>query len=274
MNHISYAERLRNASLEELKTILVDDLRCPINWNNEFVGVAEQIFLRKWFYTAADNLPYGEQDVSLLTEYSDQYLPEPSELSFTLNGLSRDDACALAFNTHRERETYRKMYLASCQKYTGLNAQSKHDRDKHYPAAGATIRDIVELSKQNSEIGYLLPNLHPDAQRDFFWIAFNDAFERHVSGLKESELDDREIFDQTWNEFFGSDQFRFCVNTLTTVGYYGGKPAEWLIFDTSFHGKVTHCYPSLEAIPNAKQVALDDLQGLEEAYIEGRKDWP
>jgi len=272
-----YFKRLRNSNRQELIAILIDDLRCPIDWDRENIGGSTRILLEKWYYTVADAMPDGESDAGLLKNFG-EYSSEPALDAFE-DGFYDDDALlSLAFNTYSNRTAYRKSYLEACEKFIGLRAQTAAERDKHYTLGAKTKDDMIKRSKAVPDIGKMFPNFHVEAQRIFFWEAIADAFERIGFKIEdESEekfIDDKILFYTGWEQLFACDQFRFCVNTMTTIGYSNGKPATWLIYDVSYHGKIMHCYPALEAVNDGPYAFVDNLQGIEEAFLSRRADWP
>lgn len=277
-----YFDYLRQASLQELQAIVINDLSCPIDWSVEKVGSAAQIFLQKWFYIVSDFMPNGEMDVSGLRTWRGEYLQAPNTESLEDRHFDYEDVLSLAFNTYRFREEYRELYRATCEKFTGLRAQSALERAKHYAVGAKTLIEVIANSKKAPGIGKLLPNFGPEPQREFFWETVSDAFDRerwnYEQSLEEEDSSlydfERATFDKAWSSLFGFDHYRLAVNTMTTIGYSSGNPADWLIYDVSFHGKIIHCYPVLEPTDGLRQIALDNLQGVEEAFIEGRIDWP
>lgn len=282
MDNESYFKHLRNASFQELQAILTADLRCPIDWTKESVGSTEHIFLEKWFYTVADYLPNGKMDASLLALDGSNYLMAPNGASFEEPYFYAEDALPLAFNTYQFKNAYRDTYQRACNKFSGLYAQPASERPKHYALGARTIDDMIKQSNRQKDIGLLLPNLHPKAQLQFFWEALANAFEDVIMSREEQyELEhpddtpnDRDIFNAAWDEFLEPDHFRLCVDAMTTVGFSSGKEARWLVYDVSYHGKIVHCFPILSPIEGLHETALDNLQGLKEAFVEGRTDWP
>lgn len=272
-----YNKRLRSANRQELIAILVDDLRCPIDWGREKIGSSSPILLEKWYCMVADVMPNGDSDANLLKNFS-EYLPEPPLEAFDDVFYDDNTLLSLAFNTYMNRDSYRKKYLEACEKFLGLRAQSAAERGKHYTLGATTKEDMVTRSMRDPEVGKMFPNFTVEAQRSFFWEAIADAFERIVLTLEdetEDEIfDDRVTFDAAWQQLFDVDQFRFCVDTMTTIGYSKGKPVTWLIYDVSYHGKIMHCYPALDAVNDGPYALIDDLQGIEEAFLSQRTDWP
>jgi hypothetical protein len=271
-------KKLRNAGLRELQSILVQDLACPIDWEKEQLGPVEGIFLRKWYYTVADHLPNGTHDAELLLGDMDTPLTAPSDDSFEYHGHTADELQSLAFNTARWRDSYQRLYRAACDKFVGLRAQPVEERDKHYAKKVGSIDALRKQSKDSRNVGLLLPNFHPEAQRQFFWEAVANAFEDFLMQDDETglgaQLSERESFDKAWDKFLTPDHYRLCVDTLTTVGFYNGKEARWLVYDVSYHGKIVHCYPALAPVESFHETTLDNLQGLDTAFADGRTDWP
>jgi hypothetical protein len=78
--------------MDELRRILVNDLRCPINW--EAVGLGpdlEQIFLEKWGRVVATYLPDRRDDIDVLRD-GIEYFGEPGDDSPTWRILDVDEA--------------------------------------------------------------------------------------------------------------------------------------------------------------------------------------
>lgn len=256
---------------EKYLRVIQENLRCPLDWVNKN---EDNIFLQKWYYTVADFLPNGEVDAYLLKGI-DGYLFEPNEevLAFELN---EEEMMMLYHNTMAYKDDYRRAYNDSCLKYFNIKPQTSTERNKHYALSVKSISELVERSRNNSMVGLLLPNFTPSIQIDFFWIAMYDIFERIIfdHGAINKNLTDRDLFDIAWEKLLNQEQFRISVDVLSTIGYYAGKEARWLVYDTSLSGGITHCYPALEPLSNSFEAILDDLQGIKEAFIERRIDWP
>lgn len=251
-----------------------ENLRCPLDWGGR---PEERLFLKKWYYTVSDHLPNGEQDAASLKESpGDSYLSEPSEESLSSEFFGEQELKSLFINSNFHKDKYRDRYNSECLKHHKLVAQTSNERNKHYILSAKNIDDIVKNSIEKNNVGLLLPNFTPEVQIDFYWSSINDIFDRLEFEKQDVDDDDseRHSFDAAWNALMTRDQFRICVDTLTTIGYYSGKEARWLIYDTSLSGGVTHCYPALDRLPNSFEAILDDLQGIKEAFINGRSDWP
>lgn len=267
---------LSDAPPERIRNLLIENLACPVDWQTGGVfGGADLIFLQKWHNVVADNLPNGELDAHLLRgeAWDCSFLPRPDETSFEWAHLSDQDALALAVNSEANKERYRAEYLDECLRFHRLRAQSAKERSKHYVLGAKTVAEVQAHSARYPAIGYLLPNLNPDLQLYAFWAAVSGYFSCRTVREEEvhGDLSEREIFETVWNELFKVHQFRFSINMLTTVGYSSGQPANWLIFDTSIDGKITHCYPALAPLDDSLNSSLDDLQGLEDCFARGEE---
>ncbi|WP_417549058.1 hypothetical protein [Methylophaga sp.] len=251
-----------------------ENLRCPLDWGG---GIEEALFLKKWYYTVSDHLPNGEQDAALLKDgLGDNYLSEPSEEFLSSEFFDEQELRSLFINSNIHKNNYRNQYKTECLKHHSLVAQPFDERRKHYILTAKNIDDIVKKSIENNNVGLLFPNFTPAVQIRFYWSAINDIFERFI--FKQENIDDedseRKLFDAAWKALMTKERFRICVDTLTTIGYYSGTEAQWLIYDTTLSGGITHCYPALDRLSNSFEAVLDDLQGIKEAFINERNDWP
>ncbi|MGM7448501.1 UNVERIFIED_ORG: hypothetical protein DFO82_2658 [Idiomarina abyssalis] len=264
---------MASTSRAKLIKSIQENLRCPLDWEGR---VEKGIFLQKWYYTVSDCLPNREQDAfSLKGVFADSYLPEPDEDILSSEFYDKQELHALSVNSKLHRCDCRNQYKAECQKHHRLEAQKPSERNKHYVLSAKTIEDIVRKSTEKNNVGLLLPNLSPEAQLRFYWAAISDIFVRLIFEQENiGEYSDRQVFENAWNVLMTREQFRICVDTMTTIGYYSGKEARWLIYDTTLSGGITHCYPALESLPNCYEATLDNLQGIKEAFIKGRSDWP
>lgn len=250
---------------KDIINALITNFSCPIKWGG--VLSDDSIFHQKWYYTVASFLPNGTLDADVLKDECGNFLLEPCSESFCF--LDNNDLKSLYYNSEQFKNEYSKQYFDSCINYNLIKAQTPSERNKHYPGKIRDIKVIEKLSRDYKEIGYLLPNLDPEKQLSVFWIAMHYLFENKECEIREEGalMDNQIIFEKTWESLLDKHRFRICIDTMTTVGYYGGEEANWLIYDTSVSGHITHCYPSLEPLSNAPMTALDDLQGLKSAFI-------
>lgn len=178
MSNETEALEIRNASLKELQERLIDDLTCPINWTEENLGSASQIFLEKWHHVVSAAMPNGDLDARPLKTNWDEYLHSPTIESIEDTFYHVEEIRTLAFNTSRFREQFRCDYNAACRKFQALKAQSEIERDKHYPKRARSLDDVIAWSEKYSKSGILLPNINIDLQRIIFWEAISNSFER------------------------------------------------------------------------------------------------
>lgn len=267
---------IRNASLKELQERLIDDLTCPINWTEENLGSASQIFLEKWHHVVSASMPNGDLDARPLKTNWDEYLHSPTIEAIEDTFYDVEEIRALAFNTSRFREQFRSEYDASCRKFQALKAQSEIERDKHYPKRVRSLDDVIAWSEKYSKSGILLPNINIDLQRIIFWEAISDSFERkrveYLLASDNSTISEKIAFDASWYAHFEVDHVRFACNMLTSVGYSNGKESKWLIFDVSFHAKIMHCFPVEEPHVNLQIASIDNLQGITEDFVTSLTD--
>ena len=251
-----------------------ENLRCPFDWGGR---VEERIFLQKWYYIVSDHLPNGQCDTASLKEGAvDEYLYEPCEEFLSSEFFDDQELISLYYNSNLHKNNYRNQYEVECLKHYKLVAQTSNERDKHYFLSAKSIDELVKKSMEKSAVGFLLPNFTPTVQISFYWSAIANIFEKLIFELEDKykEASERQLFDEAWITLMSREQFRICIDTLTTIGFYSGKEARWLIYDTTLSGGITHCYPALSPLLNSFEAVLDDLQGILNAFVDKRKDWP
>ncbi len=252
---------------------IIENLRCPLDWQN---CSGKELFLQKWYYTVSDIMPNQALDAaSLKPAWQAECLQQPCE-QFLLEELDERELESLHYNSEKFKQECRAQYQAECAKFSRFYAQPADERSKHYALLAKNLDDVIRQSKAKPDIGLLLPNLLPRVQIEFYWQAMTNIFEQLQFEYEErnERASEREVFDFAWQQLMTVEQFRISVDALTTVGYFAGKPAKWLIYDTTLSGNVVHCYPALEGLSNGHHATISYLKGLEQAYIEQRTDWP
>lgn len=257
---------------------LVEKLRFPLVWDRDIIGEAAQIFLKRWYYSLSEETINREVDLMVLRgPYG--VLEEPTDESMEASGLmdgkgnvKDDDVACLVTNCERITDEFRKQFVHDYQKYVNLRALDKDEWRKHYALGASNMAEIMKLSKGKPNVGFLLPNLTTTEQLKLFWRGLSIVFDERMDVLEETGLSEKKAFEGAWEMLLTNDAPRLCVDTLANIGVFGGKMARWLIYKTEFDSSITHCYVAPAAPEGANVVAVDDLQGLEQAFSDRRTD--
>lgn len=132
---------------------------------------------------------------------------------------------------------------------TRLRILGSSEREKHYPALGATLDQLKQASSRKDNNGsQLLPTFTTDELFEASVDGMAQVFEKRLNELTDvswpGSEERRPAFLKCWREVF-VDSFRFMVGYECVVGASAGEDARWMIFDIDLPAGTIHCYPSL-----------------------------